>query len=233
MATATRNLIVNADDFGLTPGINRAVVDCHVDGIVTSASLMVERPAAEEAARLSREHPALSVGLHWDHEAAGERVNLKDAAALERELERQVERFVALVGGPPTHLDSHWHVHDREPARTCFRALADRLGVPLRGAGPVAHVGGFYAQWEWKVTRLDYVGVEFLCRLLREEVVGAWTELGCHPGYVQPELRSVYLHEREKEVRTLTDPRVKATVEEEGIALVGFRNVPTSTRGRR
>ena len=62
----TRRLIVNADDFGLTHGVNRAVADAHRHGVLTSASLMVDAPGAEDAARLARELPGLSVGLHAD-----------------------------------------------------------------------------------------------------------------------------------------------------------------------
>ncbi|PYI83222.1 MAG: hopanoid biosynthesis associated protein HpnK, partial [Verrucomicrobia bacterium] len=66
MATpkAARRLIVNADDFGRSHSINQAVVRAHREGILTSASLMVNEAAAEEAAALAREHPQLGVGLH-------------------------------------------------------------------------------------------------------------------------------------------------------------------------
>ena len=57
-------LIVNADDFGQTSGINRGIVEAHLYGIVTSTSLMVDQPGAEEAARLAAGLDNLSVGLH-------------------------------------------------------------------------------------------------------------------------------------------------------------------------
>lgn len=60
----TCRLIVNADDFGRSSAINRAVVTAHRDGILTSASLMVAEPAAAEAVELARAHPRLGVGLH-------------------------------------------------------------------------------------------------------------------------------------------------------------------------
>ena len=56
-------LIVNADDFGCSRGVNRGIIEAHEHGIVTSASLMVNRPAASEAAEYGREHPELGV-LH-------------------------------------------------------------------------------------------------------------------------------------------------------------------------
>lgn len=61
-----RSLIVNADDFGRSHGINEGVAVAHSRGIVTSASLMVRWPAAVEATEIGRSMPALSVGLHLD-----------------------------------------------------------------------------------------------------------------------------------------------------------------------
>src|SRR5260370_15450729 len=63
---AKRALIVNADDFGQSFGINRGIMEAHERGIVTSASLMVRWPAAREAAAYAKKHPRLSLGLHFD-----------------------------------------------------------------------------------------------------------------------------------------------------------------------
>jgi chitin disaccharide deacetylase len=59
-----RRLIVNADDFGFTPGINRAIVEAHTRGIVTSSTLMANGRAFEDAVRLAKTVPRLSVGCH-------------------------------------------------------------------------------------------------------------------------------------------------------------------------
>ena len=59
-----RRLIVNADDFGRSPSINRAVIRAHREGILTTASLMVNEPACAEAVALAKENPGLGVGLH-------------------------------------------------------------------------------------------------------------------------------------------------------------------------
>jgi hopanoid biosynthesis associated protein HpnK len=63
-STSHLRLIVNADDFGRSHSINQAVVRAHEEGILTSASLMVNEPGFDEAVRLAREHPQLGVGLH-------------------------------------------------------------------------------------------------------------------------------------------------------------------------
>jgi hopanoid biosynthesis associated protein HpnK len=61
---ARRRLIVNADDFGLSHSINQAVIRAHREGILTTASLMVNEAAADEAVALARQNPGLGVGLH-------------------------------------------------------------------------------------------------------------------------------------------------------------------------
>ncbi len=61
---STRRLIVNADDFGLSPSVNQAVIRAHREGILTTASLMVGETGFDEAVRLARENPKLGVGLH-------------------------------------------------------------------------------------------------------------------------------------------------------------------------
>ena len=62
----TRRVVVNADDFGLTEGVNRGILDAHLDGIVTSTTTMVRQPAAADAAARAREAPRLGIGLHVD-----------------------------------------------------------------------------------------------------------------------------------------------------------------------
>jgi predicted glycoside hydrolase/deacetylase ChbG (UPF0249 family) len=102
------------------------------------------------------------------------------------------------------------------------------LGVPLRDDGNVRYVGGFYGQWEWMVTDLEHVSVDALCGILRDEVEDGWTEVACHPGYRSSDYQSVYLVERETEVATLTDPRVRAAVDELGIELHSYADWSTN-----
>ena len=219
-----RILVVNADDLGASEGVNRGILHAHVHGIVTSASLMVTGRAREQAAELAREHPELGVGLHWDLD--GERAPLEDGRAVRDELTRQLDAFETLVGRPPTHVDSHHHVHRRDEIAPIARELAAALGVPLREEGSVRYVGGFYGQWEWQVTDLEHIRPEFLIWILRNEVDEGWTEIGCHPGFVTDDFTSAYLAEREVEVETLTDPRVRAEIEALGIRLATYADLP-------
>src|SRR5439155_20905882 len=106
--TPEKNLIVNADDLGWSPGVNRAIAECHAHGVLTSASLMVTGRAVAEAVRLSRRHPRLSVGLHWDVWGEDEReFDLGDVRAVRDEFARQLETFYAPMGRLPTHVATH------------------------------------------------------------------------------------------------------------------------------
>jgi predicted glycoside hydrolase/deacetylase ChbG (UPF0249 family) len=228
-----RYLIVNGDDFGASRGVNRGILDAHRRGILTSASLMVDMPGSDEAAHLAREAPELSVGIHVDlTNGRGEpSVDLGDPQACGAELDRQLARFQDLLGRPPTHVDSHRNVHRRPGLRPLFVDLARRHALPLREHSSARYLSGFYGQWHGE-THLEQVSVEALSRMLRDEIGDGVTELACHPGYADPTLRSSYSAEREAELRTLCDPAVRALLEELGLGLISFRELPRVTGGR-
>ena len=227
--TEAKHVIVNADDFGASSGVNRGIVECHRRGVLTSTSMMVTGAAAEEAVRLSAENPELSIGLHWDVIGEDDReFDLSDHAAVRQEFDAQLSRFHELMGRGPTHVDSHRHTHLDDSVRDFFFELVAPLEVPVRCDGKVTFIGGFYAQWEWGVTELEHVSVRALQRILGEEVGPGWTEVSCHPGYMtDPDYRSTYNIEREAEVRTLTDPAVAATIEKLGIRLESYATYKT------
>jgi predicted glycoside hydrolase/deacetylase ChbG (UPF0249 family) len=215
------HLIVNADDFGLAAGINRGIIEAHERGIVTSTSLMVDEPGSEEAARLGGESPALSVGLHvkLTGEDARPVIDLSDQDALVSELRRQTERFRALVGRDPAHIDSHHNVHLLPEAAASFGELAESHGVTLRGVSEIRYFPSFFGQWDG-VTHLEQIGFETLLEMIEHEFAEeGFTELGCHPGYFDSGLDSSYAIERETELRTLCDPRVRAKLDELGVEL--------------
>jgi len=220
--TSVRYVIVNADDFGSSEGINRGIIEAHETGIVTSASLMVNAPATEAAVELARDHQALSLGLHVNFTGEGEEiVDLRDLQAVKSGLEAQFSRFLELTGQRPTHIDSHHHIHREFNVGHLFMELGRRHGLPLRGYSDVMYVGGFYGQWEHGQSDETHINVESLVSLLRSVKPG-FTEIACHPGYVTGGFVSVYNREREIELKSLTDPRAKAAIEEEDIELVNY-----------
>jgi chitin disaccharide deacetylase len=230
----SRALIVNADDLGRSNGINGGIALAHESGIVTSASLMVRGPAAEEAAAWARTHPAVSVGLHldlgeWVYERGAWRslyvvTQTEDAAAVEAEIGHQLLRFRRLVGREPTHLDSHQHVHRQEPVHAALRAAARRLDVPLRSFSPrVRYDGSFYGQTGTGDPFPQAVSVDALVALVSALPAGI-TELGCHPG-LGDDAGSSYGRERELEVRALCDVRVRDALSAGCIELRSFHGL--------
>lgn len=227
-----RYLIVNGDDFGASRGIDAGILRAHHDGILTSASLMVNMPRSREAAALSDALPAASIGLHanFTNEGAGPVVDLADVAACRTELRRQFTDFVRLMGRPPTHVDSHHNVHRLPGLLPLFLDLAAEHELPLREHSPARYHSSFYGQWDG-VPHPEQISPDSLIRMLRTQMDTQVTELGCHPGYVDPDFSSVYHVERETELRTLCDPRVGRTVAALGFVLISFRDlVPLTVR---
>ena len=131
-----RRLIVNADDFGLTSGVNRAIVEGNRSGIVTSATLMANAKATDSAIDLAKAQPSLKTGCHvvlidgvpltanlpsLTDGSSRFRSSLKQfalaavrgqiaAEEIEREVEAQIRKMQSR-GITLTHLDSHKHTH--------------------------------------------------------------------------------------------------------------------------
>jgi chitin disaccharide deacetylase len=200
-----RFLIVNADDFGLSPAVNAGVLEAYEEGIVTSASLMVGWRAALAAAEELTAHPDLAVGLHLEPE---------DCRA-------QLERFRELIGRDPTHLDSHKHIHETEPMSAMAEALAAELEVPLRNQA-IRYEGSFYGRPGGEPAP-EAISPEHLIGLIRSLPPG-WTEIGCHPA-AGPVPSSSYDAERQVEMRTLIDPRVKNLLNVSDVRLCSFAQV--------
>jgi predicted glycoside hydrolase/deacetylase ChbG (UPF0249 family) len=234
MSRPARTLIVNADDLGRSPGVNRGIATAHERGIVTSASLMVRWPAAEEAGEYGREHPDLSIGLHVDFgewiyradewSAIYEVDPLVDQAAVEEEVARQLAMFREIAGRDPTHLDSHQHVHEKEPVRPVLIELAAELGVPVRHFTPgIGYCGDFYGQSVKGHSLPDAISVESLIEIIVSLPPGV-TELGCHPG-VADDLETSYREERALEIEVLCDPRVRTALADCKVELRSFNNL--------
>jgi predicted glycoside hydrolase/deacetylase ChbG (UPF0249 family) len=232
---STKYLIVNADDFGQSSGINRGIIKAYCRGIVTSASLMVRWPGATEASAYAREHPSLSLGLHVDLGEmvfrAGEWVPvygvvpLQDITAIRAEITHQLGVFYRLMGHGPSHLDSHQHVHLREPVRSILIEIAQRLGIPLRQCSTeIGYRGGFYGQTAEGTPLPNVISVDGLVHIL-ETLPAGCTELGCHPAE-RCDLDTMYRQERLEELRVLCHPRVRAAITAMSIELRSFANLP-------
>ena len=152
-----RCLIVNADDFGWTEGINEAIVDSHSRGIVTSATLLAGGAGANDAVRLAGSTPSLGVGVHLSYHFGGLLIDPRRLSAIYRNdgtarygtvrlwltvsasrwaREQLYEHFRSQIawvldkGITPTHLDTHKHVHYWPPVTRMLCRLADEFSIP-------------------------------------------------------------------------------------------------------
>src|SRR2546430_4998259 len=152
-----RQLVVNADDLGLTVGVNDGIFDAHALGIVTSASLFANAPATADAVRRAASHPSLGIGAHlalvdgapvlppsqiptliaddgrfhssWKPFIVACLQRRVSLGEVERELTAQIERLHS-AGVELTHLDAHKHVHAYPPVFALVARLAVRFGIP-------------------------------------------------------------------------------------------------------
>ncbi len=247
-------LVVNADDLGLTQGVNEGILYAHRQGIVTSATLMAGGAAFEHAVRLCREAPELDVGCHLtllggrsvrrpDTELPKTPAGLVLALARGRldlagELRAQIERILA-AGLKPSHLDTHKHAHLWPPIARAVAAAAVEYQIlwvrrPL--AAPLLRTVSTQVLKRAGCRLTDHflgyrqtgrLNTEILCRLLRNLKPGL-SELMCHPGFLSADLGALPTRlkaSRQQEVEALTSAAVCEAVKAEGIRLVNFRAV--------
>jgi chitin disaccharide deacetylase len=153
----TRLLVINGDDFGLTPGVNAGMLDAHRDGVLTSVSIFANAPATNDAIAIARATPSLGVGCHltlvdgtptlapsdvpslamadgrfrptWGSFIRDCLFGRVDLADVRRELTAQIVRLQG-AGIVLTHLDSHKHVHTYPPIFRIVADLAMQFRVP-------------------------------------------------------------------------------------------------------
>jgi len=215
-------LIVNADDLGASRGINCGVFEAHRNGILTSASLMVNTRWSEEAANMTQAMAGLSVGLHAD---LGEELQRSpNAARLRSSLDRQIERFQQIMGCLPSHLDSHHNVHLDARALPIFFDVAGQYHLPLREHSSMRYLAKFYGQSGGQ-TRFEHISAKALANMLRTEIAEGVTELSCHPGYVDRDLQTAYSIEREAELRSLCASEVSEAIAEQGIEVISYHDL--------
>lgn len=249
-------LIVNADDFGLSKGQNYGVIEAYQHGVVSSTTAMVNGGGAEHAAALSRQYPGLPIGLHFvlthgrplgampslvnEHGELGKWLWRRAEAGelpldeIQEELQRQFARFVTLFGRPPTHIDSHHHVHMQPQIYPLVEAFALAHDLPLRIDREEAKRRGITLHAPYSTDAFDagFYGETisetlFLQRLVRADEQGAESlEMMCHPAFLDATiLQSQYCHPRLAELDVLTAPTLKAAIAERGFLLGSFRDL--------
>ena len=230
-------LIFNADDFGLSHGVNKGIVHAYKKGVLNSTSLMTTVPYFEEAVALIHKHQLENIGLHFnlteytaalDHQTLTNEknefyrnVHEKQDLNLEevyRELEAQY--MLAIKAGVIiNHIDSHHHVHMTVQLRKVFIEFSKKYHLPLRrlkntARNPV-NIFKFYkdtlaAKFYTKDFTADFYderATEENLLKILHQYQGNDLEIMCHPGYKDVE-NGIYDEQREKELKILCSDNI-------------------------
>jgi len=248
----SRTLIVNADDFGLTRGVSRGILEAGANGIVTSTTLIVNRPL-EPALVDELKASELGVGLHMnltlgapvanpkrvpslvdaegtfvrDAREAAKRAS-KDEARIE--LGTQIDEFRKIMGRFPTHLDTHHHIGRHEPILELVLDFARAIKVPVRSQDDGVRAAARRLTLRTPDHFMGESGPDpyWSAERVLEHLAslpGGVTEFMTHPGHFDDDLAySRYGKQRETELAGLTDPRAREAVAQEAIRLAHFGN---------
>jgi len=243
-------LIINADDFGLTPGCNAAIVRALSEGAIGDTTLMINSEFAPAAVALLRERGINQVGLHLNmtcgtpvlptaevsslvdgtgrfRRKVGKAIAAMDPREVEREFAAQAEKFLA-TGLMLTHLDSHHHAHTYPEVFPIALAMAKKLGVPMRQISDslkreIVAAGVKTSDWfSWDFYD-EGATLENIERIISQCPDGV-LEIMSHPGEPEELIYSVssYNAQREKELAVLMSPEFKAFLRERDVELISF-----------
>jgi len=249
-------LIVNADDFGLCKAQNYGIIEAFNHGVVSSTTAMVNAAGSEHAAVLSAANPHLPVGMHfvltlgqplsrmpglvrdngqlgkWIWEMADEgRLPLDE---IEQELECQFTRFLELFGRPPTHIDSHHHVHMIPQIFPIVEAFAKQKNIPIRIDRDAVKKDSIELKGARSSQGFDstFYGDEITESLFLNTLDNAIKrderslEIMCHPSFIDSTiLASKYCYPRLTELDVLTSTTLKAAITEHGFKLGSFKDL--------
>ncbi|HSF32223.1 MAG TPA: ChbG/HpnK family deacetylase [Candidatus Tectomicrobia bacterium] len=252
---AITQLIVTADDFNLSEGVSRGILEAHHHGIVTETSVMVNLGDLQRAAAMLASMPQLGVGLHLNI-TRGRPVAQPRAVAellgpdgqflgapqalpaqlwnsvVRAEFQAQVDSFVRTFGRLPQHLDTHHHVHQHPVVLEVLLDLAASLQLPARSldlrmrAAMTARGVGSPERFLGDAGDEPYWTVTRLLSIVQGLQPGV-TELMCHPGYFDDAIAySRYGRQREVERLALCAPEIIGALREKGIQLVTYAAVP-------
>ncbi|MCF8780504.1 chitin disaccharide deacetylase [Vibrio sp. IRLE0018] len=238
-------VIFNADDFGLTQGVNDGIAKAHLEGVVRSTTMMVGMPAEKHAVELANQLPELKVGLHLRFTAGRpltEETNLcdpngeftrysdfwqrrdYDPIAIHDEAMAQVEHFLAL-GLTLSHIDSHHHAHTHPQFESVIYDIAKAYHVPLRSTGMAGEEEfgcRYYFTDHFYDERVEHDSlVEHLVSLKGKYDL---VEVMCHPALVDSALErcSGYAKQREEELAVLTSKELRLSLQKHDIEITDY-----------
>ncbi|MGF1725248.1 chitin disaccharide deacetylase [Photobacterium nomapromontoriensis] len=246
------HIIFNADDFGLTSGVNLGIVEACQSGVVRSTTLMVGMKAEQHAIALASTTPQLKVGLHLRFTAGtpltqgakslvDENGRFLDKSVLAQkktfcqqqianEAVAQIEAFRS-HGIHLSHIDSHHHAHTHPKILPVIQDIARDYQVPLRGTG-YSDIRATHCRYHF--TDRFYgseLSVDGLLALISQHHGDVDVlEVMCHPANVDTSLiaMSGYSRERAKELAILTDPYLQEQLDQLGVVIGDYSVLSSS-----
>ncbi|MGL4911471.1 MAG: chitin disaccharide deacetylase [Romboutsia sp.] len=238
-------LVINADDFGYTEGVNLGIISAYKNGIVSSCTIMSNMPGFEHGLDLLKENPGLGCGVHMtltchkpllmSHKTIVDENGYFHKRATKEVLDKMdldevYEEFCAQIdkvrdsGIDITHLDSHHHVHGLEELRPVIEKIVDKYKLPIRGAFEyntkikdiIPVIDSFYG---------DKVDCDYFEKSIEEIKKYEVCDLMCHPSFVDEFLlnSTSYAVQRTKEHTILTSNEVKEFLKINNITVVNYR----------
>lgn len=239
-----RQLIVNADDCNLTPGVTEAILDCHDHGILTSTTFMINLPVEPSTVRQVLRRKNLGVGIHLNvtlgkpvsepsriqsllnPEGRFRKLKVPGTclapSELAHEYQNQINRFHKVFGRLPTHLDTHHQVHDEVLFLEVLSKIAIKNKLPLRRSRLKMKIrttdfifGNLTVEGYWRQEPLETI--------LKNLPQGT-SEIMCHPGKIDADLRAIssFTTGREAEWKLFRSPQLREFVVRQGIQLTHF-----------
>lgn len=248
-------LVMNADDFGYSEGINYGIIEAYKKGIVRSTTLMANMPGFEHAINLAKQNLGLGVGVHLTittgipilrtHKTIinqkGEFIKVKqalkegntiDLSEIKDEWFAQIQKVYA-AGVKPTHIDSHHHSHGEDDLLPIAAEIANYYDLPMRIVKEEHRKKVDIHQCGIEALSVDFFDktatMEQLLQIIDDSKQKGYQslEIMCHPAFVDYSIlsNSSYNVQRTKELNILTTPGLEEHLRSLNVTLANFSEI--------
>lgn len=247
-----RQLIVNADDCNLTPGVTRAILECHDLGILSSTTFLINLPVSEQTITEIKKRPQLGLGIHLNITLAcpvsveraipsllnggmfrkkGEQFTaFPDSGDVEKEYSSQIEKFKKVFGVFPTHCDTHHQIHDHPFFYRILQKVAAKFDLPVRrsqcsGKPDIANKIEKTTQYFFGNLDAKHHWRKEPLEIVLSHLPEGLSEIMCHPGIHDKDLDAMtsFTTGRETEFALFSNPMYRPLLEQGGVQLATFK----------
>ena len=243
-------VIINADDFGYSKGISEGIIESYKNGIVTSTTIMMNMPFAEDSLKLYKEVKGLGLGVHLNLTTGRPLLNKKNSLVTEseefhkrnevinydindvyNELKAQIEKIIS-YGYYPSHLDTHHDLQLTESLRECISRLALEYKLPVR-INENEYIEFFRNKGIKTVDRFirdfhnDNIQFDVIKNIVKNNSNYGTVEIMTHTGYMNDETAKItsYNYQREIQLKSLTSITKEDFCNKYNIELINYMDL--------